>query len=450
MGRKDTSTGSKTQQAIIEAEFGRDKAPKYLAYALPGKPDKEDTNIIQTADEFDLYDVHLKSPESFLDFEGVVLFGGVFECPANSYEPEEEWICRAPHDLDLRERQFWTAIEQGRIIVFLVPALHVDYTTIHRGRPPQYDLFKRIIAKSGIPWETQEEPNSLVSSNVPEFRAYMEQYGSGYVCYELPQRDTLEANVIATTDRRTFGFAIGSKLFVLPAVYPQSHDHAISMAVAALQGAIAYRARMMKRLPEWTGDFHFSQELELKKRADALRTELAEIDSSISEYASVKGALCYQSTPLLEVISEIMNRFFDIALNCDEKFIEDASITDDEGNILAVFEIKGVKKNFSRADVNQVDSHRERQGLPPETPGLLVMNTFRSPESLEDKDTPPNSEIIQKGVAENVLLIRTLDLLRYADGIEKGVFSKDEFRETILSKTGWLKVENETIEVMVK
>ena len=58
--------------------------------------------------------------------------------------------------------------------------------------------------------------------------------------------------------------------------------------------------------------------------------------------------------------------------------------------IQAVIEIKGVKGNFTRANVNQVDSHRERLKLPPTTPGILVMNTLMGVGSLQEKDQPPH------------------------------------------------------------
>jgi len=73
----------------------------------------------------------------------------------------------------------------------------------------------------------------------------------------------------------------------------------------------------------------------------------------------------------------------------------------------------------TRANVNQVDAHRERLGLAPDVPGVLIM-------------------------------IRTLDLLRYADGVEKGVLTKEDFRDALLHKSGWLKVENQTVEVVAQ
>ena len=168
----------------------------------------------------------------------------------------------------------------------------------------------------------------------------------------------------------------------------------------------------------------------------------------IDGYISFKGALCYQSDPLVEVVRKMLDHFFGISLTIDDKCIEDATLLDDEGTIQAVFEIKGVKGNFTRANVNQVDSHRERLSLPSTVPGVLIMNTLMGADSLQEKDQAPHPDIIQKAVADHVLLIRTLDLLRYADGIEQGKLTKEAFRNTILTESGWLKVEGKTATIV--
>ena len=132
----------------------------------------------------------------------------------------------------------------------------------------------------------------------------------------------------------------------------------------------------------------------------------------------------------------------------DDKLIEDASIRNPNGEIRAVIEIKGVKGSFKREHVNQVDSHRERLGVGPDTPGILLMNTYKDVNSLENKDERPHPDIVRKAADDGVLLVRTLDLLRLADLVEKGLISGQQVLDWILSAAGWLKVENGTVEVL--
>ena len=144
----------------------------------------------------------------------------------------------------------------------------------------------------------------------------------------------------------------------------------------------------------------------------------------------------------MRVVISLLESIFGLRVQSEERCIEDARVLDSEGKIIAVMEIKGVKRNFSRDDVNQVDSHRERLALPPDAPGLLIMNTMMGVKSLDEKNEPPHPDIIKKAVQDKVLLVRTLDLLRYADLVDSGTISEDESRTTILKEAGWLKVED--------
>ena len=68
------------------------------------------------------------------------------------------------------------------------------------------------------------------------------------------------------------------------------------------------------------------------------------------------------------------------------------------------------------------------------------MNTMRNADSLAGKEERPHPDIIKKAVGDNVLMIRTIDLLRYINAIQNGRATADEFRRIILSESGWLEV----------
>lgn len=71
-----------------------------------------------------------------------------------------------------------------------------------------------------------------------------------------------------------------------------------------------------------------------------------------------------------------------------------------------------------------------------------------SAKSLAEKDQAPHQDIIAKAVKDDVLLVRTLDLIRYANLVDDGTKNKDEFRKTILSESGWLKVEAGSVTIV--
>jgi len=222
------------------------------------------------------------------------------------------------------------------------------------------------------------------------------------------------------------------------------------MAVTAIRAARDYRERIREAFPEWIAEYRLGEENELIAKAEELRGKLLTLESEIDVYKQYKGALCFRSDPLVRVVKEILHDFFAIDLEVDDKCIEDAALKDEDGNTQGVFEIKGVTGNFTRQNVNQVDSHRERLSLPATIPGVLIMNTIMSAESLADKDQQPHPDIIKKGAADNVLLIRTLDLLRCADLSQRGKLRNEEFRAAILARGGWLKAADDRIEIITE
>jgi len=436
-------------EIFLKPEGGTlDQSPqlRFLAYALPGEQGNTATRIV-SGDGFQLHDVPLRSSESFLDYDGTVIWAGAFEkLQEEPFSFYRQMVCISRADLDRRYREFCSAIKDNKMVIFLVS--HLPTAVGHEPVDPACDLFRRITTDFGISWGCLDTVFPAVESTVSEFQEFVTRYGTGYVVFGIQDEQRQWAKPICIGNGKVYGIVLGANAFFLPSPVTQTHEQAVEIAKAAVTAVIAYRRRISTEMPEWTDEFVFSQESALREQEHQLRTKLAQLEAQINSYVFFKGALAYQSEPLVEVVKKLLSHFFDISLTVDERCIEDATLQDSKGHIEAVFEIKGVKRNFKRKDVNQVDSHRERLGLAPTIPGVLIMNTLMGAGSLQAKDQPPHSDIIKKAVADHVLLIRTLDLLRYADAVEKNVLSKDEFKKIILNQAGWLKVENEQVQVV--
>jgi len=432
-----------------------DKTPslRFLSYGLPCENYKI-KYAIHDCDEFEVDDEPLGASVSFLNYDGIVVFAGVFE-KINRYTehhvlngdfPQTSISCIALNDLNLRERELFTAIRKDKIAIFLVPGLPKGDSG--EREVSNTDLFRRFLESFEISWVSLQEPVSHLNSQISEFQPYIEQYGVAHVFItrDYSNRDSIK--VICGNDDCPAAFSLFDKAFILPCSYPKTHEQALGAAESAIRAVISYRKRISKAKPEWISDFRFTQENLLINDAKALQQELNQIETNMDCYSNYKGALCYRSDPLVDVVTNIIDKFFGISLVKEEEFVEDASLKDGSGNRTAVFEIKGVNSNFSRQNVNQVDSHRERLGLQPNIPGILVMNTLMSAKSLNEKDQSPHPDIIKKAVTDNVLLLRTIDLLRFADGVEAGILKKEDFMDTLMSQSGWLKVADNKCEVV--
>lgn len=432
-----------------------DKTPslRFLSYGLPCENYKI-KYAIHDCDEFEVDDEPLGASVSFLNYDGIVVFAGVFEKINRYIEhdvlhgdfPQTSISCIALNDLDLRERELFTAMRKDKIAIFLVPRLPRGDSD--KKEVSNTDLFRRFLESFKISWVSLQEPVSHLNSQISEFQPYIEQYGVAHVFItrEYSNRDSIK--VICGNDDHPAACSLFDKAFILPCSYPKTHEQALGAAESAIKAVIAYRKRVSKAKPKWISEFRFTQENSLINNAKELQQQLNKIETKIDSYGNYKGALCYRSDPLVDIVINIFVKFFEISLVKEDEFVEDASLKDESGNRTAVFEIKGVNRNFDRQNVNQVDSHRERLGLQPNIPGILVMNTLMSAKSLNEKDQPPHPDIIKKAVTDNVLLLRTIDLLRFADCVEAGIFKKEDFMDTLMSQSGWLKVADNKCEVV--
>jgi hypothetical protein len=118
---------------------------------------------------------------------------------------------------------------------------------------------------------------------------------------------------------------------------------------------------------------------------------------------------------LVALVVAAMNVIFDgggfRAEQRDDTGLEDFWIVDGSGSDFALVEAKGISGGIARAHVSQVDSHREARVLPPEFPGMLVVNAFRNDADLSRKqgdEVVPN--VISLAKSQNVVVLRTWDL----------------------------------------
>jgi hypothetical protein len=116
-------------------------------------------------------------------------------------------------------------------------------------------------------------------------------------------------------------------------------------------------------------------------------------------------------------------------------FIEDISVTDDDGKVLALCEVKGKKGGVNREHINQVDSERKRNGLTTDTLGLLIINDHMDDTGYaERKALKFAREQIDHATALNVLIIRTIDLLLFMLEVEEKPDRKKAFWTKVKSR----------------
>ena len=90
------------------------------------------------------------------------------------------------------------------------------------------------------------------------------------------------------------------------------------------------------------------------------------------------------------------------------------------------YEIKGINGGLKREHINQVDSHRERLGLPTEIPGLLILNDFSDINGLQERKAKRFDQV-HLGHADklNIRILRTTTLLEIVVALRrKGIVGR--------------------------
>lgn len=154
---------------------------------------------------------------------------------------------------------------------------------------------------------------------------------------------------------------------------------------------------------------------------------------------------------LKDRVVKILEEFFELNIDSIDQLREDAKIVDRDGNVSGLIEVKGTKKGIRREDVNQVDSHRERNSLDSAVPGLLIINNEMSINGVESRSkTKVAEDQIRRAKLLNVLIIRTIDLLFLMRHLEEDNERSSKFLNLVSGGGGWLRADSKGFAVVTE
>jgi hypothetical protein len=215
------------------------------------------------------------------------------------------------------------------------------------------------------------------------------------------------------------------------------------------QSVLDYRQKHIAEVPEWIKTFEFGKETEYKNKISELTNQIQEIEQELYPLESYKLIVNTSGELLKKVTVDILGDFFGFKVDPIDEGREDAKILNESGKVTSIVEIKGTNKGIKREHINQVDSHRERNGFTDEIPGVLFINNEMGIEGIEERlNTKVPREQIRHAVNMNVLIVRTIDLLFLMKQLESDPNKKERIIEFINSGGGWLKADRDGYEIM--
>jgi hypothetical protein len=387
-----------------------------------------------------------KEAPRFQDFDGVIVFQGTFE----SFKPAKDlYRSYLKHDwdrdeLDKRTKEALTLIGHGGIVCILLtdPFIDLDDDRDFSGT----DLSKRLLA--GLHRTQFDTRMPMVKSKVSELRRFFEIYGAAWNSLS-PRSGDKTFKTLASVREHPVSVVGRRRVFAIPSLIPKSTAEAVEEYFTMLaDGVVPLWEHLKEDLPDWANEYQFPDEATMLATKQKLSGEISEIEMQLKRLERLKRVLVLQGEPLVEAVMEVFEATLPLKPKREEAFREDLVLVDSAGSTVALAEVKGVSRGVTREHVNQADNHRERNGMSPDFPSLLIVNTnMKNSMAIADKDQRVAVEQIQHAARNNVLVLRTLDLLNLASLHLSKKLNSEIVVALLTGSRGWLRV-GDTAEVL--
>ena len=385
--------------------------------------------------------------------DGALIPQGIFEQIKNE---SSEWsvytrVSVQESMLLERERQVINLLRNQKWACFLVDEI-IDRVPQSRGSQAinDTDLCKRVLNGVGVTNRENINGVTFLQSKRDEFNQYVSQYGVAKTKYTFYDSKKELYRTLVTFSGNVVGFEYCNQFFFLPFHTTKKSFSSLKEISYILAKAITdYRQKRMIEKPAWLDQFNFHSESELREKTGELLKAASKLENELKTWESYKTILTTSGENLKSEVIRILERFFNLKIDSVDDHREDAKILGENNDAIALVEIKGTKKGIRRENINQVDSHRERNDLPNSTPGILIINNEMSVEGISERiETIPSADNIKHAKNMNVTVIRTIDLLFLMRHFEHDRDAGNKFIHLISSGGGWLSCKDNSLEII--
>jgi hypothetical protein len=282
----------------------------------------------------------------------------------------------------------------------------------------------------------------LIDATRGEFKNFFDRYGRAFsFLFKGYDYDScVEAIELARLNDRSVSFIIANKFFFVPAHLPKPKD--VQDYFKELSEAIiSTRKKLIYSIPDWVKKYKFSQEIILLQRQGKAEKVMERIEEKLHILERYKRILVASGELLVNAVIDVLQKGFGLKAESCDALKEDIQIIGNEGKMLVLGEVKGVNTGVKREYVYQAESHRERAKVSNDFPSILIINTrCKKAASIEEKDCEVETDQVQLAVNLNVLILRTLDLLRLLELCIDGKMPVEKVMELFTKEKGWLHV----------
>lgn len=421
-------------------EIGEERTYNILIYGIEKQALKAPREALRTRN-FCLYFEPFSTQRRFHEFDGVVLFQGIFEHFEWKRGLMDNYLDHSCQDneLDKRKKEAELLLSGGGFLCFLLNRPFVDREDGQDFRGS--DLSKYHLNYSDFYRENFQQRIALLNIKSDEFRSFLEIYGAASSHFHHYNR-SIEWHVIAEAVGRVVGMIINRTEYFVPTLIPDNVPEVIQEYFTLLADALTSTAnKLHQELPSWVSKFSFLEEAELDSELAALGARMAAIAKRKAELSRYKSVLALSSNALVASVVDVLMYGFGIPVDTHDELREDFKMLDDKAQPFCLCEVKGTNKGLKREHLNQADSHRERSGFQEDFPAAIIINThMKTARSVEEKDQDLAREQILHARKMSVLILRTIDLLRLLALLLNRQITLPEVKNLFTQNSGWLRV----------
>nr|QNO55456.1 hypothetical protein DEIOECNE_00006 [Methanosarcinales archaeon ANME-1 ERB7] len=210
-----------------------------------------------------------------------------------------------------------------------------------------------------------------------------------------------------------------------------------------------YGIHIKSKAPTWTNDFNVPGEEAIGREIKQLEEEKIKTEEIIRSKEAEKEEITRYKELLFEDGDELRDTVWDtleqigFKVNRHDEYKEDGSIQ--EGEEVAVLEIKGREKSLKTEDIRQLDDwigdYAQREGKEPI--GILIGNHYRL-KKLESRDEPFPPDVLRyvKANSRKLSLITTLQLFELFCKVKNRELDAGTVRKEIISNKGVFDLES--------
>jgi len=316
---------------------------------------------------------------SGMEYDGVILPSGIFE--RHRIQPErdgERTLVDSETDLIQKTEKKIDAIwAKGGWVLILADAI-TDRVNESRSATivNDTDLSKRLLNRYQIQRQLVSGRN-LTDVRHPILADYAKSYAYIQTTFFLPAKEKITE--LVSCSQGVAGFSIDSKLYVLPYFRHYSKSLPLSEPIKTLAQCIidirsGATGSVSDEVPAWLSQFQFESEVSIEKEKEALAANLARLAQNLSRLNEWKRILSCNEPQLLKLVKEILKDFFGL----ETEDIPDADLPAcrlmHNGSFLGILSVSACEGDISRAQLNEIDSLRERLNLSAPTPVWNILN----------------------------------------------------------------------------